>query len=72
MSEVRERALWMSNGGGSGLRESVWEGLEAPLAACSGNSKEARDWRQAGEGPSDQVTRALHTIVQSLEFMLSK
>lgn len=71
MSEVRERALWLSNGGGSGLEESVWEGLEAPLAACSGNSKEARDWRHAGEGPSDQVT-SVHTIVQSLEFMLSK
>lgn len=50
----------------------MWEGLEAPSVACSGNSEEARGWRQAGEGPSDRVTRALHTIVQTLDFMLCK
>lgn len=38
----------MSNGGGSGLEESMWESFEAPLVACSGNSEEARDKQERG------------------------
>lgn len=62
----------MLRGAGSRLGEGMWEGLEAPCGCLCRSREEARGWRQTGRGPNVRVSRALDTIVQSLDFMFSK